>query len=426
MKTILLRSATILHPESPFNNKTVDILIKNGKIEAIAETIPAGEEDIVLIDASGKFFSPGFFDMNVNLGEPGYETKEDLVSGAAAAAAGGFTALAVQPSTHPPVHSKAEVSYIVNRSREFLADIYPVGCVSQNREGKDLAELYDMNLAGAIAFSDGTRPIADSGLMSRALLYVKGFDGLVFSYPEETSIAGKGKMNEGVMSTYLGMKGIPTLAEEIFISRDLYLAEYNDSKVHFSTISSAGSVALIREAKKKGLKVSCDVAAHHLVLTEDVLAGFDSNFKVKPPLRTEEDVKALLEGLRDGTIDAIVSQHTPHEIEFKEVEFEIAAFGIIGLQTVLPLALQAGLQAGEVVQKLAINPRRILGVPVPVFEPGEPANFVLFDINEEWQLNELTNKSKSANSPFMGQKLKGKAVMVCNKGQIYSSGTEIS
>jgi len=417
MKTILLRSVTILYPGSAFNNKTADVLIKDGKIAEISQDIATGDEDLVLIECRGKMLSPGFFDLNANLGEPGYETKEDLISGAAAAVAGGFTGLAVQPATHPPLHSKAEVSYIVNRSKDFLTDIYPVGCVSFNREGKDLAELYDMFLAGAIAFTDGSRPVCDSGLMSRALLYVKGFDGLIFSYPEDTSIAGKGKMNEGVMSTYLGMKGIPALAEEVFISRDLYLAEYNESKVHFSTIS-AGSVSLIREAKKKGLKVSCDVAAHHLVLTEDSLADFDTNFKVKPPLRTQKDVDALIEGLKDGTIDAIVSQHTPHEIEFKDVEFEIASFGITGLQTVLPLALKAGLSPAQIAEKLAVNPRRIVNVPVPVLEPGEIANFVLFDPEEEWVFDDDANRSKSSNSPFMGQKLKGKAVLVGNNGQI--------
>jgi dihydroorotase len=339
----------------------------------------------------------------------------------AAAIAGGFTGIALQPSTNPVIHSKSEVSYIVNRTRDFIVDVHPVGAISVNREGKDLAELYDMRMSGAIAFSDGTRPVADSGLMSRALLYAKGFDGLIFSYPEDTSIAGKGKMNEGEMSTYLGMKGIPSLAEEVHISRDLYLAEYNDCAVHFSTISSANSVELIRKAKEKGLKVSCDVAAHHLVLTDEALQDFDSNYKVKPPLRTIDDTKALLAGLNDGTIDAIVSQHTPQEIEFKEVEFEIASFGIIGLQTVLPLALKAGLSLPAIVQKLAINPRSILNLPLPEFEVGEKANFVLFDPGSEWVLNAETNRSKACNSPFYQTGLKGKVLMACNNGQIFNN-----
>ncbi|WP_256012099.1 dihydroorotase [Desertivirga xinjiangensis] len=421
MKSILFRSATILHPQSEYNGKKADVLIKNGIITEISGTINAADEDLVLIDAEGKYLSPGFFDLNANFGEPGFETREDLISGVAAAAAGGYTGVAVQPSTYPPVHSKSEVSYIVNRTKDSLVKVLPVGCISKNREGIDLAELYDMRLAGAVAFSDGTKPVTDSGLMSRALLYARGFDGLIFSYPEDKSIAGAGKMNEGQVSTYLGMKGIPSLAEEVHISRDLYLAEYNESPIHFSTISAAGSVSLIREAKKKGLKVTCDVAAHHLVLTEEKLEDFDSNYKVKPPLRTRADQEALIAGLRDGTIDAIVSQHTPHEIEFKEVEFEIASFGIIGLQTVLPLAIAAGLSAEEIVEKLAIRPRNILNLPVPAFEEGEPADFVLFDTEQEWVFSPDNNRSKASNSPFMGAVLKGKVLITGNNNQLFNN-----
>lgn len=419
MNTLLFRSATLIYPNSEYHKKSVDVLIKDGKIVELSVNIDANLEGLQVIESEGCYLAPGFFDLNASFGEPGYETREDLISGTLAAVAGGFTGLALQPSTHPPVHSKSEVSYIVNRSSSFLADIHPLGCISQKREGKDLAELYDMKLAGAVAFTDGNRPINDSGLMSRALLYAKGFDGLVFSYPEDSSVAGKGKMNEGIVSTFLGMKGIPSLAEEIAISRDLYLAEYNDSRIHFSTISSAGSVRLIREAKAKGVRVTCDVAAHHLVLTDEVLKGFDTNYKVKPPLRAQEDVDALLDGLRDGTIDAIVSQHTPHEIEFKDVEFEIASFGIIGLQTVLPLVLKTGLPIELLVEKLAINPRKILDLPLPSLEQGDVANFVLFSTDLDWVFEASSNKSKSANSPFIGQTLKGRVLAVCNNEQFY-------
>lgn len=419
MNTILFRSATLIYPNSEYHKKSLDVLIRDGKIEELSEKIDTGIEGIQVINAAGCYLAPGFFDLNASFGEPGYETREDLISGTLAAMSGGFTGLAIQPSTNPPIHSKSEVSYIVNRSASFLADVHPMGCISYGREGKDLAELYDMKLAGAVAFTDGNRPIGDSGLMSRALLYAKGFDGLVFSYPEDSSVAGKGKMNEGIVSTYLGMKGIPSLAEEISISRDLYLAEYNDSRIHFSTISSAGSVRLIREAKAKGIRVSCDVAAHHLVLTDEALKGFDTNYKVKPPLRGQEDVDALLEGLRDGTIDAIVSQHTPHEIEFKDVEFEIASFGIIGLQTVLPLVLRTGLPVELLVEKLSINPRKILNLPVPTLETGDIANLVLFSKDLDWVFDAGSNKSKAANSPFMGQTLKGRVLAVCNNEQFY-------
>jgi len=419
MNTLLFRSATLIYPNSEYHKKSVDVLIKDGKIEELSRNIDASTEGLQVINAEGCYLAPGFFDLNASFGEPGYETREDLISGTLAAMAGGFTGVAIQPSTNPPIHSKSEVSYIVNRSSSFLADVHPLGCISYAREGKDLAELYDMKLAGAVAFTDGNRPINDSGLMSRALLYAKGFDGLVFSYPEDSSVAGKGKMNEGIVSTFLGMKGIPSLAEEIAISRDLYLAEYNDSRIHFSTISSAGSVRLIREAKAKGISVTCDVAAHHLVLTDEILKGFDTNYKVKPPLRGGEDIDALLEGLKDGTIDAIVSQHTPHEIEFKDVEFEIASFGIIGLQTVLPLVLRTGLPVELLVEKLSVNPRKILNLPSPSLKKGDVANFVLFSEDQEWVFDTGSNKSKAANSPFIGQTLKGRVLAVCNNEQFY-------
>ncbi|MEO8795093.1 MAG: amidohydrolase family protein, partial [Daejeonella sp.] len=229
--------------------------------------------------------------------------------------------------------------------------------------------------------------------------------------------AANGKMNEGVMSTLLGMKGNPALAEELMVSRDLNLAEYNDARIHFSTISSERSVDLIRQARKKGIKVTCDVAVHHLVFTDDDLADFESNFKVKPPLRTSKDQKALLKGLKDGTIDAIVSQHTPHEIEFKNVEFEIAEYGIIGLQTLLPMVLQAGISADELVEKLAVNPRKILNLNIPAILEGEKANLVMFDTQASWEYSSSSNLSKSENSPLMGKNLKGKVVMVCNNNQ---------
>src|SRR5665213_1195893 len=300
---LLIKSATIIDPNSPFDQKIADILIEKGHIINVAAEI---EADAEVIDAEGKYISPGFFDLNCNIGELGLETKEDLYTGAKAAAAGGFTGIALMPNTIPPVHSKAEIEYLMNRAKKNLIDVYPLGAISHKREGKDMAEMYDMFLSGAKAFTDGNRPVQDAGLMERALLYTKGFKALVFSYPEDTAIAGKAKVNEGEVSTFLGMKGIPSLAEELMIARDLYLAEYTGSKIHFSTVSTTRSVELIRAAKRKGLEVTCDVAAHHLVLTDEALIGFDSLYKVKPPLRTQDDVDALIKGLIDGTIDAIV------------------------------------------------------------------------------------------------------------------------
>ena len=418
MERLIVKSATILFSNSTFYNKKADVLIEDGVIKKIDELGKVKGKNVDIIDGKACFLAPGFFDLNCNFGEPGYETKEDLVTGTAAAAAGGFTGLALQPNTNPPLHSRSEVAFIVNSTRDLIVNVYPIASVSRNREGNEMAELYDMKLAGAVAFSDGNRSIQHSGLMSRALLYSKGFGGLVFSYAEDKSIAGNTKMNEGAMSTYLGMKGNPNMAEEVMISRDLFLAEYNDTPIHFSTVTCAGSVDLIRRAKKKGLKVTCDVAAHHLLYTDEEIASFDSNFKVKPPLRTKTDRSALVKGLKDGTIDAIVSQHTPHEVEYKTVEFEIAEFGIIGLQTVLPILLKIGLTLELIVEKLSVNPRKILNLPEPVLEVDQPANLILINPDELWIFDEHTNRSKASNNPLFNSELKGKVDLLVNKGHV--------
>ena len=412
---LLIKSATIIDPSSPFHQKVSDILIEKGHITKIASGIDA---DVETIDAKGKYVSPGFFDLNCNIGELGLETKEDLQTGTKAAMAGGFTGLALMPNTQLPVHSKAEIEYLLNRAKNNLVDVYPLGTISHKREGKDMAEMYDMFLSGAKAFTDGNRPVQDAGLMERALLYTQGFDALILSYPEDTAIAGKAKVHEGEVSTLLGMKGIPSLAEELMIARDLYLAEYTGSKIHFSTISTQRSVELIKEAKRKGLKVTCDVAAHHLVLTDEALLGFDSQFKVKPPLRTQKDVGALLNGLKGGTIDAIVSQHTPHEVEFKDVEFEVAEYGMIALQTAFSIVLSTGLDLSLIVQKMAVTPREILSIESAIIAEGSKANLTMFDVDAEWEYTRKNNQSKSYNSPFMAQNLKGKVLLVYNNNHL--------
>ncbi|MES2277418.1 MAG: dihydroorotase [Bacteroidota bacterium] len=414
---LLISSATIIDPNSPFHQQKADILIEKGVITKIAAGISS---DYEVFDAGGMLVSPGFFDLNCNIGELGLETKEDLQTGTKAAAAGGFTGLALMPNANP-VHSKTEVEYLVNKAKGNLVDVYPLGTISQKREGKDMAEMYDMHLSGAKAFTDGNRPVQDAGLMERALLYAQGFDGLVFSYPEDTAIAGKAKVHEGEVSTMLGMKGIPALAEELMVARDLYLAEYTGSPIHFSTISAKRSVDLIREAKKKGLNVTCDVAAHHLTLTDEALMGFDSQYKVKPPLRTQNDVDALIAGLNDDTIDAIVSQHTPHEVEFKDVEFEIASYGMIALQTAYAIILGSGIANDQIVQKMAINPRKILNLDVPVIAEGNNANLIVLNNKAKWEFTKQNNQSKSYNSPFMGQTLTGKVMLTCNNNQVFKS-----
>ncbi|CAH0151320.1 Dihydroorotase [Pedobacter sp. Bi27] len=416
---LLVKNVAIADPQSKFNNQQCDVRVENGKIKNIGKL--TADKNETVFDAQGAFLTPGFFDLNCVAGDPGFETKEDIQTLTATAKAGGFTGLALLPQTSPVVQSKSQVEYIINRAKNNLVDVLPVGAISQNREAKELAELFDMQQAGAVAFSDGDKALQDDGFMSRALQYAKGFDALLMVYPENKSIAGKSQINESKNSVLLGMKGLPALAEEMHIARDIFLASYNETKIHISNISTAGAVALIRKAKKDGVQVSCDVTAHHLVFTEDLLSDFDSNYKVKPPLRGKADVKALIAGLKDGTIDAITSQHRPEEIEFKNVEFEIAHYGIIALQTVLPLLLKAGLDIALIAEKLAINPRKLLNLTVPVIEEGIEANFTIFNTAEKWLYNAANNHSKSANSPLLGAELTGKVTLVYNNNQYWEN-----
>lgn len=412
---LLVKNVIIADPQSNFNKQECDVRVVDGQIQNIGKL--TANHDETVFEAAGAFLTPGFFDLNCVAGDPGFETKEDIQTLTNAAKAGGFTGLALLPQANPVVQSKSQVEYILNKAKNNLVDVLPVGAISQNREAKELAELFDMQQAGAVAFSDGDRALQDDGFMSRALQYAKGFDALLMVYPENKSIAGKSQINESKNSVLLGMKGLPALAEEMHIARDIFLATYNDTKIHISNISTAGAVALIRKAKRDGVQVSCDVTAHHLVFTEELLVDFDSNYKVKPPLRSKADVKALIAGLKDGTIDAITSQHRPEEIEFKNVEFEIAHYGIIALQTVLPLLLKAGLDTGLIAEKLAINPRKLLNLAIPVIAEGKKANFTVFNPTEKWLYNAKNNFSKSANSPLLGTELTGKVVLVYNNNQ---------
>jgi dihydroorotase len=414
---ILIKSAKILDKSSAFHGKTADILIEDGIIKQIGENLKSNKAEI--IEKENLHVSIGWFDMRVNFRDPGFEYKEDIFSGIKAAASGGFTGVLVMPSTLPPIHSKAEVEYIRNKSKGAVVDVFPAGTVSHRLEGKDLSEMYDMHLSGAIAFTDDKQAVSDPGLLQKALLYVKGFNGLIISFPEDKKIASDGKINEGVISTSTGLKGTPALAEELMIARDIYLTEYTDSRLHIATVSSAKSVELIRQAKKKGLQITAEVTAHHLALDESELLDFDSNFKVKPPLRTSEDIKALVEGLADGTIDVICSDHSPEDIEMKQREFDHAAFGTIGLESAFGAAnaaVSASIDVEDLIEKISINPRKVLGLKIPAIKEGEKANLTLFTPNEEWTFDQQHIKSKSNNTPFKGKKLRGRAVAVINNG----------
>jgi len=416
---ILIKSAKVVDPASKHNGKTVDILVRKGKIEKIGKDLkPDGK--IKVYEHRGLNVSPGWFDMNVNFREPGYEQKEDLLSGIKAAAQGGFTGVACKPSTNPPLHTKAEIEFVRNKTFNQVVDVFPVGTISKERKGKELAEMFDMHNAGAVAFSDGKQSVENPRLLSLAMLYAKGFNGLLISFPDDARISASGKMNECETSTTLGIQGIPAVAEELQVSRDIFLAEYNETPLHISSVTTAKSVDLIRKAKKSGLNITADVTPHHLSLDETLITEFDTNYKVKPPLRGKADIKALIKGLQDGTIDAIASDHSPEDEENKKVEFDYAAFGIIGLETayaVLNSSISDNLSTEEIINKITANPRKILKLQIPSITEGGDANITLFNPSLKWTFTENQIRSKSKNTPFTGKTFTGKALAIYNNGQ---------
>jgi len=418
---VLLKSAKVISPGSPYNGKRVDILIENGIIRSIKTNIK--EKNSKIFEAENIHVSPGWFDMQVNFRDPGYEYKEDLISGTKAAAHGGYTGVAIMPSTHPPIHTKADVEYIKNKTADSIVDVFPVGALSYNLEGKDISEMYDMYRSGAVAFSDDKKSIADAGLLMRALLYAKNFNGLIMTHCDERDISAGGTMNEGNTSTALGLKGMPALAEELMVARNIYLAEYTESRIHISSVSTAKSVQLIREAKAKKLKITASVNAYNLILEDNHLEDFDTNCKVNPPLRVKSDIEALKKGLTDGTIDVIVSDHSPEDEENKKTEFDHAAFGITGLESSFAIAntVRGRLGLEKLIDKMALNPRKILNLPVPGIEEGQKANLTLFNPELNWKLEKRHIHSKSKNTPFIGTALQGKALAIYNKGKFLVS-----
>lgn len=414
---ILIKSAKVTDPHSPFNGKTVSLFIENGIIRKIVSGKTVPPDGTIELDIKGLHISPGFFDLWANFRDPGQEFKEDLQSGCAAAAAGGFTGVALSPGTQPAIQSKADIEYVRKKSSSYLVELFPYGAISKNLEGKELTEMYDQHMAGAVAFSDDKHSVDDAGLLLRALLYARNFNGLLAPFCQDNNIALNGQMNEGKVSTSLGLKGIPAVAEEVMVQRNIFLCEYTGGKLHIPFVSTAGSVELIRRAKKKGLKITASVNAHHLALDDSALEDFDSNYKVLPPLRDKKDVLALKKGLADGTIDAICSDHRPEDIENKNVEFDYAAFGMSSIEITFSLALTYGkLSLPELIKKIAINPRHILGLPIPKIKIGEKANFTLFVPDQTWTVQGKDLRSRSANNPFIGKKLKGRIMGVFHKG----------
>ncbi|WP_037314106.1 dihydroorotase family protein [Salegentibacter sp. Hel_I_6] len=408
---LLLKSVTIIDKHSAYNNKKLDILIENGIIKKIAKDITAKAEKV--ISREDLHVSRGWFDSSVSFGEPGFEERETITNGLDTAGKSGFTSIALNSNTFPIIDNNGGITSVKSKAAHHPVQLYPTGALTIKSEGVDLAELYDMKQAGAIAFGDYKRAIKNPNLLKIALQYAQNFNALVQSFPQEDRIAGKGMVNEEQNSTSLGLKGIPNLAEELQITRDLYLLEYTGGKLHIPTISTKKSVALIREAKKKGLDVSCSVAIHNLIFTDALLQDFDTNAKVLPPLRIKEDIKALVKGLKDGVIDMITSDHTPIDTEHKKVEFDNALYGSIGLESAFG-ALNTIFSTEETVEILSKGKQRF-GLVDSKIEEGNPADLSLFIPDENYEFTENHIFSTSKNSIFKGYKLKGKALGIITK-----------
>lgn len=417
---ILIKSATIVDPGTSLNGKKTDILIEKGIITEIRTGIK-NDKNYKTIESNDLCVSPGWLDMQANFRDPGFEFKEDLHSGIKAAAQGGFTGVCVMPGTNPPLYSKSQIDYVINKTRDEIVDVYPVGCISYNHEGKDIAEMYDMKQSGAVAFSDDKKALKDAGLVMRALQYSSNIGSFIITHCNDKSIAQDGKMHEGETSTRMGLKGIPALAEEIMVQRNISILEYAGGKMHLPTISTRGSVELVKQAKAKGLQVTAGVAAHNLLLDDTKLSDFDTNYKLDPPLRGKEDLEALKRGLANGTIDVIVSDHAPEDVENKDLEFDFASNGIVALETAYAVANTAGaskVSREQLVEKLALNPRKILGLEIPHLRENAEANLTLFDPSLKWEFSLKQLKSKSRNTPFIGQTFTGKALGIINKNAI--------
>lgn len=409
---ILIRSARIVAPKSPFDGQVVDILVQDGIIRKLGAQLP-NPDRLEELRLENLHVSPGWFDSSVSLGEPGFEDRETIAHGLSVAAQSGFTGIALQPNSLPVIDNQSQVHFVRSKAMGSATELYPIGALTKNADGKDLAELYDMKKAGAVAFGDYNKNIENANLLKIGLQYVQDFNALLIAYCQDSNIKGTGVANEGIVATRLGLKGIPNLAEELAVSRNLFLLEYTGGKLHIPTVSTAKSVELIRDAKAKGLQVTCSVAVHHLVLTDEKLDGFDTRYKVTPPLRTESDRKALVKGVKDGTIDMITSDHNPIDIEHKKMEFDLAKNGTIGMESAFG-ALLTILPLETAVEKLTAG-RAVFGLPEPAIEVGHPANLTLFNPEPSWTFTKQHILSKSKNSAFLNVKMVGQVYGILNQ-----------
>lgn len=420
---LVLKGGRIIDPVSG-RDEVMDLQIVDGRITKMGVNIvaPAGSQ---VVDMKGKVVAPGFIDMHVHLREPGFEHKETILTGCTSAATGGFTAVCCMPNTNPAIDDESVVEFIQAKAKialNGLVDVYPIAAVTNGRKGEHLAPLAELASAGAVAFTDDGDPVHDAEIMRRALEYAQMFNKPIIQHAQDVPMTKGGVMNEGLTATELGLPGMPSIAEDVMVSRDISLAQYTGGQYHLAHMSTAGAAGLIRQAKAAGLKVTCEVTPHHFTLTDDVVRSYDTNTKMNPPLRTKEDVEAMKEALRDGTIDVIATDHAPHSFDEKQVEFQAAPFGIVGLETAIGLAITGLvmtrlLSLSQLIEKFSVNPRRILHLPEIMIAEGEIANLTLIDPALQWIVDPAQFKSKSKNSPFGGYRLTGKSVGVINNGQ---------
>jgi dihydroorotase len=416
---ILIKNGRVIDPAQGLD-EVMDVLIKDGKVAQVGKNLK-GEGEV--IDASGLLVTPGLIDLHVHLRDPGQEYKEDIVSGTRAAAAGGFTAVACMPNTNPVNDSKSVTLYIRRKAEEEgTVRVYPVGCITKGLKGESLAEIGDLKEAGCVAVSDDGKPVGNGELMRRAMEYSRPFGMPVIAHAEDLSLVGEGVMNDGFVATELGLKGIPWVAEDAAVSRDVMLAEFTGAHLHVAHISTKGAVEIVRQAKKKGIKITCEATPHHFTLTEDAVRGYDTNAKMNPPLRSAEDVAAVRAGLADGTIDAIATDHAPHHLDEKNVEFNIALNGIVGLETALPLTLrlveEKVLPLTAAIARLTCGPAKALNLPGGTLTAGAAADVTVIDPALEWTVDAQQLNSKSKNTPFDGWKMKGAAVVTIVGGKV--------
>lgn len=421
---LLIKNGRVIDPTQNLD-QTCDVLIEGGRIKEVGQGIvpPAETQSI---DASGCYVTPGLIDMHVHLRDPGLEYKEDIVSGTKAAVVGGFTSVCCMPNTKPAIDSKAVASYIINKAKaEGFCNVFPVGAITQGSKGEALAEMGELKESGCVAVSDDGHPVKSSELMRRALQYAAGIGIPLITHAEDLDLVGAGTMNEGFTSTELGLKGIPRVAEDIATSRDVLLAEYTGAPIHIAHVSTLGSVQIIREAKGRGVKVTCETAPHYFTLTDDAVRGYNTNAKMNPPLREAADVAAIKAGLQDGTIDCIATDHAPHHLDEKDVEFDVAMNGIVGLETSLPLSLKlvsdGVLTLSQLVEKMACNPSKILNLGRGTLTVGAVADITVIDPAMEWVVDAVKMASKSKNSPFIGWKMQGAARCVIVAGKVIDS-----